>query len=740
MKNGSFVWPASAGKRVLAVLVAASALVSCTSAGDGAAPGASSPATTSVVEVPPPPDEGVTVAIEVTPGDIRDIETTCGRACAVTEEKLRVECVWSDGVDDPACNRAGTPTWTVDGLGGLRSAEGPIVWWENPDASTGEGIVRVSYGGASAEVPVERAPVQVLDAAAGTTNIPFGFFSPAIYPDATDAQRQEWGFANLADIDAFATRQNEQAQAISDGLEDYIRRWFDGEAPAELPEDLLPYSLDNYKTGRWRLVPFDEIDPARQWISRPAQTLDPGAKGLPILGSDSHVTYLKAMYIAPFGATLHASGEFPHARFFDFQISQPFDPTFPIDQGFGNGEIPIADVDIDPLDGHTNPYRVGEDRDATERSYEVTFEMAAGSPVEMNPGYAPGYRWPGNNRVGGPFVQTGAVGQGMISPANLWGRLYAPDDPDDPFGGVELPTLWFELDGQRFWIEMGTADRLQAIQSTTAPATPGAPVEPTAARVDGWIKQFDLVGRFLEERAAFMPNMTDQASEALLDLARTLPLVGYGRGPAARAPGSYESSATFVPYNSYLVKNVTLGQGQVLTLTGRLPTTPDTRRGGEDRAVMSAAQARYFSISSYWNTPDGYPAALQTSIMDDEIVTDSEGNYTIVYSRAEDRPANATAENGITWVEWGPAPRAELLLRWMTIAPDWSFDRSPDEHNLPWATTAYSQPGYAPDLLGRNDHTGFLGPFQPVSANLAAERFAALGSRPSEAAILDAAD
>jgi hypothetical protein len=33
---------------------------------------------------------------------------------------------------------------------------------------------------------------------------------------------------------------------------------------------------------------------------------------------------------------------------------------------------------------------------------------------------------------------------------------------------------------------------------------------------------------------------------------------------------------------------------------------------------------------------------------------DKDGNYTIVYSRKEDRPANATAENGVAWIEWSP--------------------------------------------------------------------------------------
>ncbi|MBO3701880.1 MAG: hypothetical protein J5W83_04975 [Candidatus Accumulibacter sp.] len=55
----------------------------------------------------------------------------------------------------------------------------------------------------------------------------------------------------------------------------------------------------------------------------------------------------------------------------------------------------------------------------------------------------------------------------------------------------------------------------------------------------------------------------------------------------------------------------------------------------------------------------------------------------IVYSRKEDRPANATAENGVAWIEW--SPRGEgvdgaknrrdfgmLMLRIMATNPSWT--------------------------------------------------------------------
>ena len=41
-------------------------------------------------------------------------------------------------------------------------------------------------------------------------------------------------------------------------------------------------------------------------------------------------------------------------------------------------------------------------------------------------------------------------------------------------------------------------------------------------------------------------------------------------------------------------------------------------------------------------------------VFDMMVPLDKEGYYTIVVSLPEDRPKNATAENGVTWINWGP--------------------------------------------------------------------------------------
>ena len=70
------------------------------------------------------------------------------------------------------------------------------------------------------------------------------------------------------------------------------------------------------------------------------------------------------------------------------------------------------------------------------------------------------------------------------------------------------------------------------------------------------------------------------------------------------------------------------------------------------------------------------------ALTDMQVPLDEDGNYTIVYSRKEDRPANATAENGVAWIEWsprgegidGPKNRPDfgmLMLRIIANSPSW---------------------------------------------------------------------
>jgi hypothetical protein len=115
--------------------------------------------------------------------------------------------------------------------------------------------------------------------------------------------------------------------------------------------------------------------------------------------------------------------------------------------------------------------------------------------------------------------------------------------------------------------------------------------------------------------------------------------------------------------------------------------------------------------------------------MDEEIVTDTDGNYIICYSREGNRPANATSQNGVTWVNWGPVGTANFNLRWMTVDGDWK-DRSitPDDAAIPYEKASWLDERYDPALVGYNGESRVMGDYCPTFHYLTRAEFEALGS------------
>jgi hypothetical protein len=538
-----------------------------------------------------------------------------------------------------------------------------------------------------------------------------------------------------------------EAQEISDNLEAYIRAWLRGEVPAEIPDNLIVDNLDNLidqgtDSGikNYRLLKPEEVRAEDQWIIRQAQPIDRNA----LLGGypDPHVTYLVlGVFYAPFGTKVIMEGEFPHARFFDVQVSPPLDPAiYYFDGKFGSPEVPIVDVDIEPLPGHTNPFLVGADRNATNRSYQLTWTLVADNGPRIEPAFRPPhFRAPGNHRYasaiqyGGPLADPDSEysqfghGRGVWESGDFWVRYYAPDLDAGSLGGVELPKVLYELPtGEQFYINADFSEAEQQVNQTreTWETESEEPDESVGPRV-GWNHDFGILHNAIS--ALFYgvgkTSPEDKAFGRALELGLT------GRGMHQPPPGNYESSASKCIYISYLSREMRIGEGKVAVLTGRLPTTPPTRKG---ERVFHAAQARYWSLTSYPRPEDwvDFPfiGSAYTSIMDEDIISDSDGWYTIVFSRAENRPQNALPENEVTWVDWGPIATQRWVLRWLTVFPDWKdLKIVPDVTNLPYETTSWLSPQYDPSLMGFNTRNSKLGDYLPVVHYLTTKEFESLG-------------
>lgn len=526
------------------------------------------------------------------------------------------------------------------------------------------------------------------------------------------------------------------AQQISDRLEAYVKAWLEGKVPAQLPPELIPKGVETQFMKNFRLVKPENISPDQQWGIRAAEEIN--LKATRGYFPDPHATYIVLPTLfAPFGSQVIVEGEFPHARFFDLQITPSFHPEAYRYRAFGVAEVPIVDADIDPLPGNVNPFRVGADRTATNRRYRVTFDLAIGNPVQLNPAFRPPhYRAPGNQRVGGAILYQGPWGDPKSKPwgqglgvwdiGQIWIRYYAPDRAKGALGGVPLPKVYYQLpDGRKYYIQADFREWAERANRRIAArwTFPQDPTGPLGAEL-GWFKNLGILRSILTGVALELPWLNlDQQYVRDLDRGVT------GRGEEMPPPGNFAISATECDYINYLVRGMSLGWGKIAVLTGKLPTTPRTRQG---EPVMDRAEARYWSLTATdpdLPKPDGFVGAVLHSVMDDEVVTDAQRRYVIVLSRPDDRPANATAQNGVTWVNWGPTAKVTWTLRWMSVHPEWNAGMSPNAQKLGWAAD-WASTQYNPSLIGRNSHQGILGDYLPRIHYISKAAFERLGASP----------
>ena len=526
----------------------------------------------------------------------------------------------------------------------------------------------------------------------------------------------------------------QDAQVISNKLEAYIKRWLRGEVPPQIPDSLVPFDFSSRKN--FYLKRPQDVTTEEMWMTRYAKPVnfDSVYNGQP----DPHVTYyVGASPLAPFGSKLVIEGEFPHARFFSIQVSPPLNGKEYYAQGvFGSAEVSIVDADIDPLPGNENPFRVGANRNAVNRKYRVEYDLKIGDPVALNgQAHIPLYRGPGNKRAGGLIVYQGPLGlheaftdkqlpyPRLYNFGAIWARTYAPDKNRDAKGGVALPKMWYELPtGEKYFIGCDFTEAKRETDATIAARIAKPAPNSNFTAYSGWGKEFGLLRSILTGvcKARGWTNADSIQRIREIDLGTT------GRGENQPPPGNYEVQATINNYCSYISRGTSVDTGMVAVVTGKLPYFPNTRNGA---ARMNAAQIRYFSIGGYDDDVfSPLPGACINSVMDDELLPDKERRYIIAYSRKGDRPKNATEQNGIRWVDWGPTSDLALTTRYVSVGPEWAFEKSPHEKNLTWSTTDWAGSRYDPKLIGENTHTGWMGCYLPQVHLMTKLDFEALGN------------
>lgn len=383
---------------------------------------------------------------------------------------------------------------------------------------------------------------------------------------------------------------------------------------------------------------------------------DPKPIQNPNLWPDTQSTYFLSQFAMPAGSSMTLRFQYPHARYFQFALYKEQNNTF-----VSTGQA-LKGPEIEPDPGSANPFRIGADRHAEDRDFTIRI-LAEDPPSD-----------PASRPANTLYVGTdGGLNQSVI-------RIYMPDAGWDGTGWSpatspsDRPAFDYEgtaPDGthlnakevaRRFGRPMTastdpplTTDRwVQLVNSPNndpalEPAT--APARPTPEWEKYWTFRYSIVG-------AFMPP---EAQEAM---------------PYA---GAIDGGGD--PSTQYFFTHLSRQFGPVYVMRGRMPTFPDTQFGsdGTGLATTPEAQVQYWSIVSCEAVPSG---RIVDGLCDMQVPLDEDRHYTIVVSRKEDRPANATIENGVAWLEWSPygeglddARNREdfgmLMIRFMTCDPDW---------------------------------------------------------------------
>jgi hypothetical protein len=398
----------------------------------------------------------------------------------------------------------------------------------------------------------------------------------------------------------------------------------------------------------------------------------PNAKPIqtPNLYPDVGSTYFVAQYVLPEGASITLRGRFPHERYMSYTMFKPVGGN-----QIGPGDN-LRDEEIVPDKGSVNPFVAPHSREAKRRRYTVHIVRG---PVPAHPAR--------NTLYTGQTDPTDRLGMSQ--------RNYLPDKGIDGTGGVGLPKLTLNLaDGRRLQGKAACAmlDPIEDKSTSTFPmgvwkslvANSSDPVNAPAANPPVWERFwnafYNVAGIFISDPA------TREATYPPTD------------------SGGFQSN----PDTRYLLTQISLRYGPVVTVSGKLPRVPETLPSA--RRWPGDAQVRYWSLCTGSSPVTGLG---YNCVYDQQVPLRRHRRYTMVISKPADRPDNARLKCGYRWLSFGggenyPDPAARgyidtLYMRFMAADPD--FAQAPQR---------VTEPGTEKQVMG---------PYLPRSSYLSKAEF-----------------
>ena len=384
---------------------------------------------------------------------------------------------------------------------------------------------------------------------------------------------------------------------------------------------------------------------------------------------DTNVAYWAAVYILPEeGAYVTFQHQFPHSRFTALTSYSSLGAW--VDQ--------LTDWEIIPAEGGINPFIEGSPRNDSFRWFTVS--VKSGERPENSSIATENELYYGNTEVGGIVV--------------LIYRNYLPDAGQDATGGVGLPRVTLHMaDGS-------------ILQGEDACAVLGIGYEPNPSLMSPDV--------YAALRESTDPSHNPPLFRATYD--RPFQIRCEFEGDCSNPPP--RGALIFLNSNQVTMYSFLNRQyGEVAVLRGKIPKTPRTYNGDE---LFMNGELRYWAMCQN----EYYSTKVKACLFDEAIQINSDGFYTIVTSRPEDRPSNATEECGVGFIPWSVegdgfgivegrennADDGYLLIR--NVLP------SPDFHHANQNTS----------VVG--DEAEVLGEFLPKGQYFTKEEFEGLGCNP----------
>lgn len=399
---------------------------------------------------------------------------------------------------------------------------------------------------------------------------------------------------------------------------------------------------------------------------------DPKPYQNPNLWPDKRPTYFFGQLAMPAGSSLTIHGRFPYARYFKFSLYAFEHNTFVAVAGGS-----LAGYDIEPDAGSGNPYRVGADRLVKNRNY--TLHVLAENPPKN----------PADRAKNTVYV--GREGKELMAGF----RIYLSDEGYDGagWGPWDVPSS----DGPGISYEGKLADgtKLSAAEVDKQFSRPMGAAPPPLT-VNQW---YDLINA-KDNDPALKPDTAPARPDALWEMFRGMRYNVVGafktREVQMKMPLQKEMEGGGDPTTAYMCAYLSRKFGPLYVFRAKMPTFPNTFAGTK---IMPDGQVKYWSVVTVASPPSG---ELWDGVFDMQAPLDENGYYTIVVSRPEDRPKNATKENGVAWMDWGPGeglddPRNRkdwgmLIMRFMVCKEDW--ENSPQRATKPGTDAAVMGPYY----------------------------------------------